>query len=466
MSAEEVKVEEPKVEEVPAAATAEEEEHEEKTKKLREEEEEDEDPLYDLSNPDVTTKYNTCGEVCNAALKTVLSMIKEGADVFEICKAGDAFIVSEASKHYNKRAKLDENDKKAMNKKQLEAAEAKNEGRVVLKGIAFPTCLSINEVAGHFSPMKQDTKQLKAGDVVKVDLGVHLDGFISQAAHTVVVPGTEETTESVKKSNLKLDGEGKISDRRADVVLAAWTAAEAALRKIEVGATNNQVTDVIKKVGEEFKVNGVCGVLGHQLKRNCIDGKRTIICRENPEHSLMEKVNAHTFKLNEVYCVDIMMSTGEGKCKELPDFRHTIYKRTDESYILKTPKGRQFMSEVNSKFRYMPFSLRSIEDEGAARIGINEAKRHEILFEYPVMTEKRNETVAQFKFTVLLLANGVKKITGFTELTPAGVAGTEGNALLQSQYNCDGNEELKELLNKAVGNKKRRNKKSKADKEA
>merc|ERR1712070_885087 len=103
---------------------------------------------------------------------------------------------------------------------------------------------------------------------------------------------------------------------------------------------------------------------------------------------------------------------GEGKLSEFTDFRHTVYKRTDESYILKTPKGRQFMHEVNQKFRYMPFTLRSIEDEGAARIGIAEAKRHEILQEFPVMREKRGETIAQFKFTVLSLPNGVKKVTG------------------------------------------------------
>lgn len=254
---------------------------------------------------------------------------------------------------------------------------------------------------------------------------------------------------------MALDADGKVSDRRADVVMAAWTAAEAAIRKIEIGSTNNAVTEVIMKVADEFKVLGVTGVLGHQLKRNKIDGKRAIINRENPEHAtLIEKVPEHKFKENEVYCVDIMMSTGEGKCKEKPDFRHTIYKRTDESYILKTPKGRQFMHEVNQKFRYMPFTLSAIEDEGAARIGITEAKRHEILQEFPVMTEKRGEKVSQFKFTVCLLPNGTKKITGLPF--------TQGEFLKTEQKVED--EELVKLLAQTTGTKKRRNKKKKEEK--
>merc|ERR1712039_582147 len=98
-----------------------------------------------------------------------------------------------------------------------------------------------------------------------------------------------------------------------------------------------------------------------------------------------------------VYCIDVVMSTGKGKETEL---RNTVYKRAvDVSYNLKTQKARQFISEVNRRFPVLPFSLRSIEDEQVARIGISESKRHELLEEYPVLK-------------VLLLPGGTKKITG------------------------------------------------------
>jgi len=76
------------------------------------------------------------------------------------------------------------------------------------KGIGFPTCLSVNEICGHFSPLKSEPATLKDGDVVKIDLGVHIDGFIALVAHTVTV------------------GEDKapVEGKKADVILAAHNA--------------------------------------------------------------------------------------------------------------------------------------------------------------------------------------------------------------------------------------------------
>merc|ERR1712007_360361 len=97
------------------------------------------------------------------------------------------------------------------------------------------------------------------------------------------------------------------------------------------------------------------------------------------------------------------------------ELRNTVYKRAVEtSYSLKTQKARQFISEVNRRFPALPFTLRAIEDEQVARVGVSEAKRHELLEEYPVLQEKPGEFIAQFKFTVLLLPGGTKKITGLT----------------------------------------------------
>merc|ERR1711988_806628 len=139
-----------------------------------------------------------------------------------------------------------------------------------------------------------------------------------------------------------------------------------------------------------------------------IDGNQAIISVETPE----EKVEEFEFEMNEVYCIDVVMSTGEGKTKET-ELRHTVYKRApDATYLLKTQKARQFISEVNKRFPALPFTLRAIEDEQVARVGISEAKRHDLLDEYPVLKERDGEFIAQFKFTLLLLPGGTKQITG------------------------------------------------------
>jgi len=112
---------------------------------------------------------------------------------------------------------------------------------VLTLGVAFPCCLSVNNCICHFSPLTSDPDVvLKEGDVVKVsrnriiskwfrnispmhvihsqiDMGAHIDGFIAVVAHTVVV------------------GMSEVTGRKADAILAAYYASEAALRLTRPG---------------------------------------------------------------------------------------------------------------------------------------------------------------------------------------------------------------------------------------
>jgi len=369
--------------------------------------EEENEEITDLSNPDVTTKYRSAGDIVQKALQKVLEGCVVDADIATLCELGDKIMEEETGKLYNKKVK----DKK------------------IEKGIAFPTCISVNEVLGHYSPFKGESKVLKAGEIVKVDMACHIDGYIGAAAHTIVVGGD------------------KVEDRRADVVMAAWNCAEVALRLVQVGNTNTQITEAFGKIAEDFKCKPVQGVLSHQLKKHVIDGTKAIIGIETED----QKVDEFEFEMNEVYCIDVVMSTGEGKGKET-EVRHTVYKRAPEvTYMLKTQKARQFLSEVNKRFPALPFSLRAIEDEQVARVGVSEAKRHELLEEYPVLKEKDGEFVAQFKFTVLLLPGGTKKITGLPV----------DDKMVVSTLSVQ-DEEMKKVLAKSANPKKNKKKKGEA----
>ena len=54
----------------------------------------------------------------------------------------------------------------------------------------------------------------------------------------------------------------------------------------------------------------------------------------------------------------------------------------------------------------MPFSIASLKDTTAARVGVAECVNHDLLHIYPVVTEKTGEFVAQFKTTVVILPAG------------------------------------------------------------
>ncbi|EGR28670.1 hypothetical protein IMG5_170920 [Ichthyophthirius multifiliis] len=356
-----------------------------------------------LATPGVLDKYQAAGKITNFVLEQVLQKIKPGAKIIEICDFGDKLIQSELAKAYTKKK--------------------------VEKGPAFPTCISINEICGHYSPLLSDSEDkekdnslLKEGDVVKIDLGTHIDGFIALGAHTVVCQDNQQVTKG----------------RKADVILAAYKALQATLRTLKPGGKNNDSTQVINKVIESYKCNALEGVLSHELKKYMIDGNNVIINKETFD----QKVDDHEFNVNEVYAIDIIVSSGEGKAKET-ELRTTVYKRAlERSYNLKTKHGRAFIYEINEKYPALCFSLRNFEDEITTKLGVAECLKHDLLNNYPVLTEKKGEFVAQFKYTVAIMPKQI--------VTVAGLGLDE--QLFESQYQIT-DETIKQLLDTPITKK-------------
>lgn len=102
----------------------------------------------------------------------------------------------------------------------------------------------------------------------------------------------------------------KVTGRKADVMLAAHYAAEAASRMVKPGNQNYAVTDIVGKVAEAYKCKPVEGMLSFQLQQGRIDGEKTII--QNPTEGQRKEVEKCEFKTHEVYGVDVIISTGEG----------------------------------------------------------------------------------------------------------------------------------------------------------
>ncbi|XP_067096616.1 proliferation-associated protein 2G4-like isoform X1 [Osmerus mordax] len=373
----------------------------------------DDDPQEQTIADDlVVTKYKMGAEIANQAMKAVVDAAKEGVSVINLCQKGDVFIMAETGKVFKK-----EKDMK--------------------KGIAFPTSVSVNNCVCHHSPLKSDPDvTLKNGDLVKIDLGVHVDGFISNVAHCFVVGVTKEAP---------------LTGRKADVIKAAHLCAEAALRLVKPGNQNSQVTEAWNKIAKSFKCTPIEGMLSHQLKQHIIDGEKTII--QNPTDQQRKDHEKAEFEVHEVYAVDVLISTGEGKAKDAGQ-RTTIYKRDpSKQYGLKMKTSRMFFSEVERRFDTMPFTLRAFEDEGKARLGVVECAKHELLQPFNVLHEKEGEFVAQFKFTVLLMANGPLRITN-SLFEPE---------LFKSEHEVE-DPEVMALLQSSASRKMQKKKKKKASK--
>lgn len=318
----------------------------------------------------VVTKYKLAGEIVNRTLKTLIGLAQPGKSVREICVEGDRLLLEEIGKVYKK-----EKDLK--------------------KGIAFPTCLSVNNCIFHFSPSKNDTDYvLKDDDLVKIELGAHIDGFAAVTTHTVVAHS---------------DPNAKVTGRKADALLAAYWASQAALRLLKPENTNTEITEAVQKIAEAYKCKPIEGMLSHQLKQFQIEGEKTII--QNPNEAQRKEHEKCTFKKHEVYAIDVSISTGEG-IGRAKDTRTSVFKKTDFNYQLKLKSSRALLSEIKTKYGNFPFNLRNFEEEAKARMGVVECVTHKMIDSYDVLYEKPSEVVARFKYTVLIMPNGINLVTG------------------------------------------------------
>merc|ERR1712054_21456 len=162
----------------------------------------------------------------------------------------------------------------------------------------------------------------------------------------------------------------------------------------------------------------------------------------------------YEFALHEVYAVDVLISSGDGQGRE-KDAKITVYKKTEDTYMLKMKTSREFYSKVQKQFGSMPFNLRSMDDEKKARMGVVECVAHKLIEPFQVLYDKEGAHVAQYKFTVLLMPNGPHKITGlpFDEAickSEKSIEDAEIQKLLKTSANPKAAKKKKKAAEKAV----------------
>jgi len=277
-------------------------------------------------------------------------------------------------------------------------------GKSVIKSTNTPVTISPSSFVTPFTPLKSDTEdaelKIKAGEVVKIQLGAQIDGYGAIVGDTVVVP-----QEKGKKA--------EITGREADLLLATHYANELLLRLMvppgllatgsedekkkaaaEKAPTQSKIISLVEKIAKAYEVNVVQHTTSWLFERNDIEGKKKIILAPADGSK-----GDGTPEVGEVWGVEVGMSLGSGKVKEL-DKRSTLLRRTNTTYGLKRPSSRQTLSEIVKKFGTFPFSLRQLEDEKAAKVGVIESIRAGVLREYKPSAEADGSAVSRLFTTV------------------------------------------------------------------
>jgi curved DNA binding protein len=339
---------------------------------------------YTLANPDTLTKYKVAADISQKVLKEVSGWISEGASIVELCERGDKLLDEEVGKVYR--------------------------GKKILKGIGHCTTISPSSYVTPYTPLKSDAEEsgatLKAGEIVKIQLGAQIDGFAAIVCDNVVVGASDEIT-----------GEA------ADLLLATHYANELLLRlMVPPGLvahgdeeeqkknaarkpyTQGQMTQMLEKVAKTYGCNVVESTTIWQFEHNEIESKKKIILSPG------EGVRGDGLpEVGEVWGVEVGLSLGSGKVKNNGQ-RTTLHRRTANTFGLKRPTSRQLLSEVVKRFGTFPFSLRQIEDEKVAKVGVVECVRGGVLRQYEVVVDKDSKPVARVFSTIAVTKNGIQRL--------------------------------------------------------
>ena len=235
---------------------------------------------------------------------------------------------------------------------------------------AFPTNLSINEIAAHYTPTFDD--ETKAHGLLKIDLGVHIDGWVADTAFSVDLENSEK--------NKKL-------------IYAAEAALKNAIDLIQKEKTT--LGEIGKTIQETIEAEGFSPILnlsGHSMEQYDLHAGITI-----PNINTQNQ----TELTDGLYAIEPFSTTGSGKVQ---DGRPSgIYQIIDDKNT-RSPIAREILSYITEEHGSLPFCERwLIKKFGTkAKIALHQLESQGILHQYPQLIEISKEKVAQAENTILI----------------------------------------------------------------
>ncbi|MFH8086271.1 MAG: type II methionyl aminopeptidase [Candidatus Aenigmatarchaeota archaeon] len=236
---------------------------------------------------------------------------------------------------------------------------------------AFPVNISINEITAHYSPDINDTTFLKNNDLVKVDIGVHIDGYIWDSAFTVCV--NEKTHPLIEVSEKTLNE---------------------ALKLIRPGAKIYEISEVVENIITENGFNPVRNLCGHGLERFNQHASPTI---PNGKNSIREEI-----KEGQTIAMEVFVTNGCGWVKE--SYPTLIYKYKQDKPT-RLFEGRKILELAKIKFEKLPFSKRwliGLINPLKIDLALKQLIEVDALIEYPILKEETNGLVAQSEETIIV----------------------------------------------------------------
>ena len=251
----------------------------------------------------------------------------------------------------------------------LEVVE-KTEARIFELGAkpAFPVQISLNHIAAHYCPDEND-KTIFSNELVCLDVGVHVNGFIGDNAVTVDLSGKNE-----------------------DLVKASREALNEALKIIKAGTTLGEIGRAIQETISEYGFSPVRNLSGHGLNKYVQHDRPSIPNFDTGDKTKIEK--------GMVFAVEPFASTGSGIVQESGEA--SVFMVANKKPV-RSIITRQVLKEIEN-YEGLPFCRRWLTKKFGAKAGfaLREMQQLGIVHAYPPLADSNKGLVSQAEHSVLV----------------------------------------------------------------
>lgn len=249
------------------------------------------------------------------------------------------------------------------------------------QGIGFPTGLSLNHCAAHFTPNAGDKTILRSEDVMKVDFGVQINGNIIDSAWTVTFdPQYDNLLTAVREATYTGIKESGIDVRLCDIGEAIQEVMES--YEVEIN-------------GKTFAVKPCRNLCGHNIAPYSIHGGKSVPIVKNDDNTKMEE--------GEHFAIETFGTTGRGYVVPGGECSHYA-KSQDSSATPSLTRSKQLLDSINKNFGTLPFCRRYLDRLGEDKylFALNNLVKQGIVQDYPPLNDIHGSYTAQFEHTILL----------------------------------------------------------------
>ncbi len=291
-------------------------------------------------------KLRLSGKILRETREEMKSFVREGMPIIEICEKAEALIRKKGAKP------------------------------------AFPCNVSVNEIAAHYTSPPDDTARIPEQSVVKVDIGAHVDGYLTDTAVTVCF-------------NPECKG----------LVEAAERALKAAVENIQPEMSTSKLGSIIETTIKSRGFKPVSNLTGHQVGRYVVHTGTSL---PNVSQLSFSKI-----KLGSVYAIEPFVTLPKAAGRVENGDEVTIF-RFLKSRSVQNPHAKQLLKYIEDSFRTLPFAERWLKDvvpQKYHKEAFHELLRSKTLMQYPIFVEASGKMVAQAEHTVLIVENGCVVLT-------------------------------------------------------